>query len=263
MLRKLLKYDLRAALRLFVPLWIGISVFSVLEFLLLSSGSSENLMTLTGFSFLAYIFSLCAIVCLPTIYFTLRFYQGLLGREGYLMFTLPTQPWKLLTSKLLSALIVASINFLVAIGGFYVWLVVLFSTLESVPLFTAIFGQFSWNWNIISSILQLALSMLVNFLSTNLLIYLACCLGHLFRSRRGLWTILMYFALTTILSKISGTIESLQASPETIDLLTDFYGTIFGSAASSALSTLPLNLGVAILCFFFCERILRNKLNLE
>ena len=250
MLKKLLKYDLRAAFRIFLPAWLGVLGLTGLQCLLYSFGTDGPLVIVTGLSTVPYVLGLFAMMVLPSIFFALRFYRGILGREGYLMFSLPTQPWKLLTSKLLAAVIVTSVNFIVVMGSTVGWIVCMVGTYD-----IGIFLQYAFEgFNGYGTLLLLPVFMLLGCVSSNLMIYLACCLGHLFRSRRGAWAFLMYMALSTVMSVVSSIVQSVQF------LFTESYDS---SLPRTLGAILPLMLGASVLCFFFCERILHNKLNLE
>ncbi len=106
MLRKLLKYDLRANMKLYLFIWPAMLLLAGLQRLLLelpvTGFLGHFLMSLlTGLMVLALIAMavLCFVICV------IRFYSGLLRREGYLMFTLPVKPWQLLVSKLVAAMV--------------------------------------------------------------------------------------------------------------------------------------------------------------
>ena len=258
MLRKLLKYDLRASLRIFAIGWLAVVLLTAVQCLLLSFDMENPLVSIVVvLSAIPYVLGIIAMFSVPNIYFGVRFYRGLLGREGYLMFTLPTQPWKLLASKLLSAMIITTVTFLVSVTALLTWISCLLYSTEGIRLFGDLFMFMGWEPKYLWNILGLLLTMLCTFACNNLLLYLACCLGHLFRTRRVLWTVVMYLALNTAMSTVSGLGRGLQ----TLNMETDATFTAITSYFS--VTVLPLSLGVAVLCFFFCERILHNKLNLE
>ena len=254
MLRKLLKYDLRAALRIFIPAWLGIVGLTGLQCLLYSFGTDSPLVILIGLSTIPYVLGSVAMLILPGIFFALRFYRGLLGREGYLMFSLPAQPWKLLTSKLLTAVIVTSVNFIVVVGCLFGWIASMVGSYELDVSLQYIFGEVDGS----GALLLIPVVMLLGCVSSNLMIYLACCLGHLFRSRRGAWSFLMYMAMSTVMSAVSSIVQRIQ-----IYTNSGIYESAHTLLTNTLGATIPLALGASVLCFFFCERILHNKLNLE
>lgn len=112
MLKKLLKYEFQATARYFLPLYLLIIVLALLTRLTMSITIESNQLlknllvdlpsVLMAFAYDAGLLSIGLVTLLLVVQ---RFYSNLLGREGYLMFTLPVTPVKLLWSKLLAALV--------------------------------------------------------------------------------------------------------------------------------------------------------------
>ena len=114
MLGKLLKYELKATSRVFVPLYIAILVVSIVN------GLSLNL-EIFNIQGLATIILMCLFISLfvITIVVTIqRFNKNLLKDEGYLMFTLPVSSKYLVLSKYLTSLIWTFLSFIVALLSF-------------------------------------------------------------------------------------------------------------------------------------------------
>ena len=105
-LSKLLKYDLRANLKIFLFIWPAILVFGLLERVALMAELpvkiSAIFVNLTTVLFVLAVIAACVFALVISV---IRFYSGLLRDEGYLMFTLPVRPWQLVLSKLLTALL--------------------------------------------------------------------------------------------------------------------------------------------------------------
>lgn len=103
MLNRLIKYELRATARYFLPVYGAILVFSLLiglrdfneTFL-----SSLNIILPTALGL-----SLMGLGVMTLIMVVKRFDSNLLGDEGYLMFTLPVKVSSLMTSKLITSII--------------------------------------------------------------------------------------------------------------------------------------------------------------
>ena len=119
-LSKLLKYDLRANLKIFLFIWPAILVFGLLERVALMaelpSKISAIFVNLTTVLFVLAVIAACVFALVISV---IRFYSGLLRDEGYLMFTLPVRPWQLVLSKLLTAfltLIVTGLVSFVSVG---------------------------------------------------------------------------------------------------------------------------------------------------
>ena len=106
MLSKLLKYDLRANIKIFLFIWPAMLAVAGLQRLLLGLEVDSFLgKFLVALLTVLMLFSMAAVVVLCFIICVIRFYSGLLRREGYLMFTLPVKPWQLLVSKLVAAML--------------------------------------------------------------------------------------------------------------------------------------------------------------
>ncbi len=254
MLRKLLKYDFKSGIRVFGFLWLGILGVAGLSCLMNSIGDPDSGMRiLMGvFSIFPLILAIVGAMVYPYVYGATRFHKGLLGREGYLMFTLPTTPWKLLTSKLITAVffaivtvIVVVVGLAIAVGGFFAPMV------DAGIGFADIFGVEGVSGYGLTTIIDSLLSLITGFLQ----IYLACCLGHLCRSKRVLWAVLFYMALNLGTSMITSFIQIITMS-QSQNGLGEMMESMFYLA-------IPFKLGLGILYFFLSERILRTKLNLE
>ena len=115
MLRKLLKYELKATGRQFLPLYGALVVFALINNLLFHLGGiygpsvfdeingSPELPIAIGV--MVYFALIVAIFVLTFVVMIQRFYKNLLSDEGYLMFTLPVKTWQLIASKLLASLL--------------------------------------------------------------------------------------------------------------------------------------------------------------
>lgn len=256
MMRKLLKYDLKSGIRIFGYVWLGIAALTGLVCLLLAIGLENNTVAAAvgGLSMIPLVFGIMGAVVYSNIFVALRFYNGLLGREGYLMFTLPTEPWKLLVSKLVSAIIFTCGTAVLSLGGLFSIMAVAvdgFRLSDIEFLLEALGGDLSFGWSMIITIL----GYLVSTTASVLQIYLACCLGHLCKGKRGLLSVLFYFGINMAVSTLSTAIQTafVIGNPESLGVL----------ATGALYFTIPFNLGLALLFFFLSEWILRTKLNLE
>lgn len=100
MLRKLIGYEFRATRRIFFPAYLALLALSVLNAVSFGLTSSlDDLSLPSGLLMMVYVVAIMAVAFLSLAYMIVRFYQNLLGDEGYLMFTLPVRPWQLLWSK--------------------------------------------------------------------------------------------------------------------------------------------------------------------
>ncbi len=261
MLGKLMKYDLRSMLRMFLLVWGAALALSLINHFTLIGAASA----LEGFAFqllrvlliVAMVVLLVAMAVMPRSLIIQRFYNGLLRDEGYLMFTLPVKTWQLILSKLFSALILLILSLLV--GGVCVWLLSSWEGIEITLPFEGAQGLL---------IVEFMLVGLLGMAASIYQIYVSIALGHLFKKRRVLMSFVMYFAINALLSILGATtVRGAVSLFNVVDL------SRFAEAAANmdvlslgSLGALGLALveGVQILVFHLVtEGILRKRLNLE
>lgn len=100
MLGKLIKYDFMATARTFLPLYGALIILSAVNRILFTLGLAVPSIVGTTVSGI-----LMGAICVVTLVLTIqRFSRNLLGREGYLMFTLPVSvDWLIVSKAIVSA----------------------------------------------------------------------------------------------------------------------------------------------------------------
>ncbi len=125
MFRKLIKYEWVAMIRSMIPVYIAMIAVSLLNGIMLHIGVDINhpayrfwdwITTYFGglMAFL-YVTVMMVLIVFTCIMIIQRFYKGLLGREGYLMLTLPVKTWELVFSKALVSFFVSICSVIIAI----------------------------------------------------------------------------------------------------------------------------------------------------
>lgn len=264
MMSKLLKNDLRANMKIFILIWPAMLLFAGLQRLLLNfhyegalaSALITLLTTLMVLSMLA-AFTLCFVICI------IRFYSGLLRREGYLMFTLPVKPWQLLLSKFLTALFTLAVTAVLSYGG----IALMFSGTTGVQQLLhgikEFFSALSFGPALLFVLLMLAA--LANMI---LRVYFVSCLGHLFRRMRIFFSILFYYIIT-ILIQVAAMVAimgiAILPANSWLCSLAQWFGTLGANSALSLVfgGLLLLNIVAGCVYFFVSEVILRKRLNLD
>lgn len=265
MLRKLLKYDLRANMKLYLFIWPAMLLLAGLQRLLLelpmTGFLSHFLMSLlTGLMVLALIAMvvLCFVICV------IRFYSGLLRREGYLMFTLPVKPWQLLLSKLLAAMLTLIPTCIFAYFGIAL---ILSGTTDGVWNTMFNFSQILDQPLSAGTLILAGLTVLAAVANMILRVYFVSCLGHLFRRARIFLSILFYYLIGVLMQITSMlTLVSVNYEPNTFvnSVFTWVESLSFNGAMSAFLGTILLiNVAIGCVYFFVSEVILRKRLNLE
>ena len=265
MLRKLLKYDLRANMKLYLFIWPAMLLLAGLQRLLLelpvTGFLGHFLMSLlTGLMVLALIAMavLCFVICV------IRFYSGLLRREGYLMFTLPVKPWLLLLSKLLAAMLTLIPTCIFAYFGIAL---LLSGTTDGVWNTMFNFSQILDQPLSAGTLILAGLTVLAAVANMILRVYFVSCLGHLFRRARIFLSILFYYLIGVLMQIASMmTLVSVNYEPNTFvnSVFTWVESLSFNGAMSAFLGTILLiNVAIGCVYFFVSEVILRKRLNLE
>ncbi len=265
MLRKLLKYDLRANMKLYLFIWPAMLLLAGLQRLLLelpvTGFLGHFLMSLlTGLMVLALIAMavLCFVICV------IRFYSGLLRREGYLMFTLPVKPWMLLLSKLLAAMLTLIPTCIFAYFGIAL---ILSGTTDGVWNTMFNFSQILDQPLSAGTLILAGLTVLAAVANMILRVYFVSCLGHLFRRARIFLSILFYYLIGVLMQITSMlTLVSVNYEPNTfVNSVFTWVETLsFNGAMSAFLGTILLiNVAIGCVYFFVSEVILRKRLNLE
>lgn len=116
MLVKLIGYETKAFGRIMLPLYGAALVFALFTGLSIRFMPRDVLNGLMGvLIFMLYFTLILAIIVMTCVLSVTRFYKNLLGLEGYLMFSLPTDTATLIASKVLSVVIWSSLSTIVSL----------------------------------------------------------------------------------------------------------------------------------------------------
>lgn len=261
MLFKLLKYDFRAMWKQFSLIWgAALALALANRFSIFwdvddhAIGLSDT--TTSGITVFAFMSVITAMFVIAVIFVVNRFSKGLLGGEGYLMFTLPVRPWELVASKLicgtvtwigcgvvalLSPFIMAPVNWLELIQ-FPFWSDILRGIMKH-PGTLALMAEFC----------LVILAFIVLFISV---MYLAMAIGHLFSRHRRLISVAAFIGLYILIANVYGRVFSyrfIQSLMNTVNV--NAYSSML---TASAIILIPAAIFLAAVCW-----ILENKLNLE
>ena len=276
MLGKLIKYDLRSCFRKFWVLWVAMAALGVINGFsiryVLQNGNFSGFMTfLLGILPIILMFVLVtALAIMALVYICERFYKGLLGDEGYLMFTLPASTAEHIASKAIVALVLEIISGLVGLLTiFLVGLVYdpseLFEFLGQIPKWLAeIDFPRGTGWLVAETVILA----LVTAVVSNLQIYQAIALGHLAKKNRGAMALLAYVGINmalSILLTMTGNMTLRHVSMDAVNFFFDeagFHGSL-GVGASALGAALLWQLILGAVFFFGTRAILNRRLNLE
>lgn len=283
MLGKLIKYDLKSMSKTFIPVWILSPVIGLLlsftargiievgesggsavmnTFQLTSSGIVSAIM---GLLFLGLMVGLFVMTLMFVIQ---RFWNGLLKEEGYLMFTLPVETWKLIVSKAVTATLVTCIS--TVIGIFSCTLLMAASVAEMIDMlgaeFRFLFGQIIGEIGALRLSVMIVLVLILSVLSVAegiYEIYAAMALGQLLQTHRVLGACIWFIGFNIVLSTITGLISSIMniICPNGFLYYTSYSGNIYGFGNLLVLMIVTV---IELLVFhLITERVLATRLNLE
>ena len=198
---RLMKYDLRAALRLFVPLWLGTLVLALVNGFTMRLEYSENpvLNFLTGLVMVLYVLAVMAILILTGIYAIQRFYQSMLKDEGYLMFTLPVGIDSILWSKALTALILSVCSAVVCVLSLLLLVVRDLASVNLSGFFEDLLHSIPLR-EIILTVVCFGVMLLAAALATLFLIYLSMALGQFAQKHRLAASVGAFVAIQVVMS---------------------------------------------------------------
>ena len=261
MLGKLVKHELNATGRIFLPLYLIILILSLVNRVLINIDISKGpLNTLRGFMIAAYALSIVATLVVTFVIMIMRFYKNLMTDEGYLMFTLPVKSSQLINSKLITSLLWNITSIILVASS----LLIMLGTSKNMTLirdfidFVVMGLKASFGSNYVLLIVEFIIMMLISLIQQILLIYVSIAVGHLFNGHKVLGSFISYIAITTI-----------------IQILVTFILLIWARIAGSTLAELeaipqqvfPFSIIFALICnvifYYGTNYIFNRKLNLE
>lgn len=287
MLKQLLKYEFKATKRLYFGLYLALALLSVVlgvtfrqEHALAHSTSFQNLQVILMIVYVSVILAIAVLCFVNTIQ---RFYRNLLGREGYLMHTLPVTETQLILSKLLTSMVWVLCSGLVG--------VVCITVMVSIGVLDAeVLGTLSWDrwkqlWQMLYEELgpefwvAMAWTILINLArlaSLILCVYAACMIAHQFKKQTMAAGILAFIGMNIVenqIDKLLGTNDVtlfVDVTYKLVDVSNGSEGApvmhyitaAFGQGAS-CLFCFVFTAAIAAVYFFLTRWLMKHKLNLE
>lgn len=261
MLWKLLKYDFRSMWKQCSIIWLAALLVALINRLTLIEGirtASISAWQLGGaihsITSTVFIGVLFAVFIIAMVFILKRFYQGLLGAEGYLMHTLPVRSWQLVASKLICAVFVTVISVIVAILASVLLVPTDWSELFRGELWQTVFHGLTKHPETLMYLLEMSLLLLSLLILGITILYLSMAVGHLFRRRRVLMSVAAFFVLHIAYSFF---IESVGEHILDLELLLDKWDRL------QVLIAILMLLIPAAVFFAATSYILQHRLNLE
>ncbi len=266
MLSKLLKYEIKATARIFLPLFAVLLIFAGVN-KSISSLSQNKWQAPEVISFILYITVLVGILVMTLIVMIQRFYKNLLTDEGYLMFTLPAKAWQHITSKLIVAMMWTVVSSIVAIISILIITFDVFFTSENMQAIlnsiNEVFKEFGASAFLV--MLEILLVIIVSMAACILMIYASIALGQLFNRHRILASLGAFIVLNTvsqILFMVAASIPGGMNLEKRISSMNEFFSIL--PVFHSVMWYCILFFGVLSVGYFALSNyILKKRLNLE
>ena len=277
MLKQLLKYEFKATSRVYGGLYLAVLAVSALlgisfQVPVLFTAPIAALM-------IVYMALVVAIVVMTILTIVQRFTHNLLGREGYLMHTLPVPTSQLILSKLLSSLVWALCSILVVLLSF--GLFSLFGTINSEAV-SYLLHRFTTSWPEVVKLLGtvardygftlvlIVLEWVASLTCSILCMYTACMIGHQFKQQFVLVGIGAFVVLNVVQNKLLNLLP-YNADNSGLNLVfTTATGDgsvymVHGNKAYlwAVLAALAADIAVCAFYFYTTNWLMKNKLNLD
>lgn len=211
MFGKLMKYELRYLLRIFAPMWVVVLSLCVLSRLMLHP-DLDGMMYVEGteailpiLAVMLAVFGIITMMIVATVVLLQRFYKGMYGDEGYLMFTLPVTSGSLIHSKAISAMLMLIVTELLTFAG----VMIMISYPEIWREFGLSFGELlqmllEMNGLTMTQFVVLAIwaaaAGLLTVAQGIYLVYLAISMGQLWKKHPVAGAIIAYYVITLVVN---------------------------------------------------------------
>lgn len=267
MLGKLLKYEIKATARIFLPLYpiiIALALLNKILFVVLD-GNTPVLNIPRFVSVMIYVIMIVAIFIITFIVTIQRFYKNLIGEEGYLMFTLPVKESSLIFSKLIVATMWNLGSVLVTLISIFV-LLPSYDFMKQLPeAMTYINKYFNAEIGVGFGMFltEMFLALFIGIVVGTLMIYASIALGHLANRNKILCSFGAFLGLSVVAQTFQMVITTIMGK-------SIFSAEFFSSAVmpsklfnSIMLTTIVIEIILGVGYFFVTKGILSKKLNLE
>lgn len=265
MLGKLVKYDLKYGIKIFVFLHAILLIVSILGRVFfmnqLDFNHTDGIMVSSLVIFVSVMLFLYMAVCFSTwLMIAIRFYRNLFTREGYLSWTLPVSGIQQLWAKILSGCIWFFLDCIICALG----ILILATGKNVTDAYSTIAPEITEELGMTISSFGLSIFVitLISSVASVILVYFCITMGQLFPAHRILGALAVYFIYSIVVQIISSIIlVAMGLFPNYLDsnITTknpaDYMLTVFG--ISIAIMTVT-----AVIQYIVTHYIMKNKINL-
>lgn len=275
MLGKLLKYEIKATGRIFLPMYVAVLFFAgINKLFMITKLSKSHLDFLANITIFIYVMIILATFTLTFVVMIQRFYKNLLGDEGYLMFTLPVKPSAHILSKMITSMMWLIISAVVTILSVFILIAdqSFFQDLgQAMQELSRVFNQaFGSSGGLI--IAELIIITIVSIFSSTLMIYASIAIGHtVSNNHKVLASFGSYMVITVIMQIITSLITAIPVMTNMANWMdmanADTMEAAFDLIRYMSQMFLPITLAIdllfGVLFFLVTNYIFTKKLNLE
>ncbi len=270
MLSKLFKYEFSATGRVFLPMYAVLLVMSLIARIFYSvEGLQSDILFALITMLLVMLFTAVWVVTFVII--IKRFWDNLLGRQGYLMHVLPVNPWEHVLAKMVTSgvwcvagAVVSALAFALMLFGipelaeidfseFFGWLREAVDALREHNMY----GQS------ILIIVQTVLHSFVSCFEFVLTAYAAMCIGQLANRHRVWASIGAYFGICIVRSLLTSLFSEHRFFNVNVTFPANMPGEVLRWINESLALSLLLSLIICAALFFVSSTLLKKKLNLQ
>ncbi|MCL2671372.1 MAG: hypothetical protein FWF10_04980 [Clostridiales bacterium] len=260
MLGKLFKHDMRALSR-----WMRFVVLGIISLALLITVSiaidtqyyDSIVQSIQVMVMGLGVMGLYASVIITAVFVYVHYYRSMFSDEGYLTHTLPAKSWHILLSKLLSSLLWMFISTLSLVLGVFIIAWVTVGDLYFISSALRSIGEYVNA----ATVIMAPADLLISSVSGLLQIFLAITIGCAIANKHRFWAA---FGIYAAISACSGLINSIFGFPTFITLMFSYDdANITNNANIMLMIDLIKNCAIATICFFWINRLLKRRLNLQ
>jgi hypothetical protein len=264
MLRKLLKYEIKATSRIYLPMYALLIVFALINkfFIAVNADYLKIPMMIAMTVFVVIIVGICVMTLVVTIQ---RFNKNLLTDEGYLSFTLPVKVHTHVDAKMIVALLWSVLSAIVGVVSVFVMAI----NEDTIQKWSKFMSELIPAFNSLGAagyviVLEGIILVVVATLSAAVKIYAAITIGNMSSKHRllvGLGAYLGFGVIEQIIVSIFG--SSMSSRIEIYFRNLDTIASKAAGAETALLWLIVYTLIFGALYYFLTNWMLKKKLNLE
>lgn len=262
-----MKYELKATGRVFLPLFMALLVFALINRFTMGLSASQHWEAPVVISMAIYVIIMVGMFVMTLIMTIQRFYKNLLSEEGYLMFTLPVKPWQHIVCKMLVSMLWVVLSFIIALLSI---LIIAFKAGDWARIMQEVGPYFREVLEFLGSSLYLFsiegfIGIFLSLASAILILYASIAIGHLFNQHRILASFAAFIGLNTLTQIITMIVSVLGGYNyfDEFEVTSANFHAVQGELHLLIVIILVLSALVSAAYFAIANWILAKRLNLE